>query len=263
MSEVNQQATKQTGSGDDFVSHLHRMSTTAGVGAQEYVAISGASIAALVFGLASSMAILNIVLLAVPAVGVVCGIVAFRQIARSSGTLGGRSFAAAGLLLSLGFAAFVIVQSARAAAADAAARKALQLVVADWSEAIRSGKVDRAYQTVSEQMKQIAAPPEMFSQRIRALRQGFYGDFQGIELGKRLGFSMSESGFRQAEGVLELKYSKAEKPVTREVKFVKTNDGRWQVDDMPTVFAPLSGPTAGFRAVGDALRQRGTTAPAQ
>src|SRR5207248_1399492 len=76
---------------------LYKMSTTAGVGTQEYVAINGTSIAALILGVGSVVVVLSNILLVVPLAGVICALVAMRQIANSNGTQTGRGFAAIGL----------------------------------------------------------------------------------------------------------------------------------------------------------------------
>src|SRR5688500_6062526 len=94
--------------GDDPLSHLHKMSTTAGLGSTEYVAINAPSVFALIFGLASVMAIFDNILLIIPLAGLVCAILALRQISQSNGTQTGRGLAIGGLLLSLAFGGYVV-----------------------------------------------------------------------------------------------------------------------------------------------------------
>src|SRR5439155_24799091 len=85
---------------DDPLSHLHKMSTTAGLGSGEYVAINGTAIFALILGIVSALTLFEeLVLLVVPLVGVVAAIVALRQISRSGGTQTGKGLATAGLVL--------------------------------------------------------------------------------------------------------------------------------------------------------------------
>src|SRR5438046_6344222 len=90
----------------DPLGSLHKMSTTAGVGSGDYVAINGVAVWAMVLGLASSLAILDAVLLIIPIAAIIFAIVALRQIANSNGTQSGRVLASAGLTLALGFALF-------------------------------------------------------------------------------------------------------------------------------------------------------------
>jgi hypothetical protein len=79
------------------------MSTTAGVGAQEYVAINPVAIAALFLGVGSVLVLLSNLFLVIPAIGFVCGIIALVQIRHSNGTQTGIGLASLGLLLCLAF----------------------------------------------------------------------------------------------------------------------------------------------------------------
>src|SRR4051812_40853266 len=88
----------------DPLRSLHKMSTTAGVGSSEYVAINGMSIAAAICGLASSLSLLDNTLLVIPLAGIFFGIIALRQIASSNETQTGRLLAWSGILLSCAFA---------------------------------------------------------------------------------------------------------------------------------------------------------------
>src|SRR3989442_50419 len=106
---TNAAVTTGAGGGDDPFLKLHKMSTTAGLGSGDYVAINGTAIASLLLGIASALVLFGAhLLLLIPLAGVVCGILAFRQIADSNGTQTGRGLAAVGLLLSLGFGGFSI-----------------------------------------------------------------------------------------------------------------------------------------------------------
>src|SRR6185436_15279396 len=53
---------------DDPLAHLHKMSTTAGLGSQEYVAVNGMAVFALVLGLASGFALFDRLFLVIPLV---------------------------------------------------------------------------------------------------------------------------------------------------------------------------------------------------
>src|SRR5205085_1507862 len=53
----------------DPLAALHKMSTTAGVASQQYVAVNGAAVLAALLGFASALTILSPVLLVVPAAG--------------------------------------------------------------------------------------------------------------------------------------------------------------------------------------------------
>src|SRR3954471_976134 len=112
MAEVQQEQTSPSltsgggsaGASADPLRSLHKMSTTAGVGSQEYVEINLVAVWAVVLGLLSFLALLDNVLLIVPVIGTVFAIVALRQIRNSAGTQTGGAIAWGALVLSLGFA---------------------------------------------------------------------------------------------------------------------------------------------------------------
>ena len=87
--------------GPDPLSTLHKMSTTAGVASQQYVAINSAAVVAALLGVASALTIFSPLLLVIPLAGIVVAIFAWRQISDSSGTEAGKPVAVLGLLLSL------------------------------------------------------------------------------------------------------------------------------------------------------------------
>src|SRR5437762_797964 len=91
----------------DPMTRLYKMSTTAGVGSQDYVAINNAAIVSVILGLCTALAFLGIPFLIVGAAGIVFGIIAIAQIRHSNGTQGGIGLAVLGILLSLALAGSV------------------------------------------------------------------------------------------------------------------------------------------------------------
>jgi hypothetical protein len=83
----------------DPLAKLHRMSTTAGVASQQYVAVNTTAIIAVTLGVASSAALIDKVMLFIPAVGIIVALMAWRQIHNSNGTETGTPLAILGLLL--------------------------------------------------------------------------------------------------------------------------------------------------------------------
>src|SRR3954447_16756129 len=93
------------------IARLHKMSTTAGVGSQDYVAINNSAIVSVILGLCTALAFLGVPFLIVGAAGIVFGIIAIVQIRHSNGTQGGMGLAILGILLSLGIAGSVTAAS--------------------------------------------------------------------------------------------------------------------------------------------------------
>ena len=102
---------QQPDSGADPLAHLHKMSTTAGLGTTEYVAINPLAVATVFLGLASALALLDNTLLAIPVLALIGAIFSLRQIARSGGTQTGKGLAVLGLLLAVGFSGIVLARS--------------------------------------------------------------------------------------------------------------------------------------------------------
>src|SRR5258706_5182963 len=70
----------------DPLSKLHKMSTTAGVASQQYVAVNTAAVLAALLGVASMMAMFSPLLLVIPAGTIGVAIFAWPQIANRHGT---------------------------------------------------------------------------------------------------------------------------------------------------------------------------------
>src|SRR5688572_13217478 len=102
----------------DPIAGLHKMSTTAGVGSQDYVAINNAAIISIILGLCTFLAFLGLPFLILGAAGIVFGIIAMVQIRHSNGTQGGAALAVMGILLSLGIAGTVTAVSTMAYLAE-------------------------------------------------------------------------------------------------------------------------------------------------
>src|SRR5215218_496972 len=75
---------------DDPLSHLHKMSTTAGLGSGDYVAVNGAAVFSLLLGLASMLSMLEEILLIIPLACIIVSVIAWRQINHSNGTQTGK-----------------------------------------------------------------------------------------------------------------------------------------------------------------------------
>lgn len=105
MSNVPSQP--QAGAAGDPLASLHKMSRTAGLGGDEYVAVNNTAVVALLLGLASSLAIFGTLLLVIPVLACVVAIVAIRQINHSAGTQTGKGLAWSGLILAIAFVLLV------------------------------------------------------------------------------------------------------------------------------------------------------------
>ena len=129
----------------EHLSHLHKMSTTAGVSNSDYVAVNPLAVVAALLGLASGLAFAGWPLLVVPVVGIVFGVVAIRQINDSNGTQTGRGFAILGVALCVLLAGGMMAKRYVEAAAVRADEEAISSTIAQTGRLIGAGDYKQAY----------------------------------------------------------------------------------------------------------------------
>jgi hypothetical protein len=221
----------------DPLASLHKMSTTAGITSQEYVAINIPSILALLVGLASVVAALTPILLIVPVAGVIVGFIALSQIRASNGTQTGRGFAWAGILLSVGIGAFVLVNAVVERNRTAADRRAVAGLISDLGRHVSAREYDKAYALFSSR----------FHNRVnRATFDAVWDQAQNYpELGKVVAMQWNQtsilfedepgSGTRVASAFAWVDFEKSEQKARHPLAFRKVQ-GQWLIDDAPQLF---------------------------
>src|SRR3954463_13349330 len=163
----------ETGSGDpDPIAKLHKMSTTAGVGSQEYVAINNAAIVSAILGLCTALAFLGIPFLIVGAAGIVFGIIALVQIRHSNGTQGGTALAILGILLSLGIAGSVAAASIMDWNRQREDRAGINHVLDQLGQNIAAEQYDKAYELFAPDFQQVLRP-QIFRDQLQGYQQYF------------------------------------------------------------------------------------------
>jgi hypothetical protein len=162
----------------DPIAKLHKMSTTAGVGSQDYVAINNAAIISVILGLCTALAFLGIPFLVVGAAGIVFGIIALVQIRHSNGTQGGTGLAILGILLSLAIAGSI----AAANIIDWTHRKEdeseVNKVLAQVGQYIASDQYEKAYQLFTPEFQSVFKP-EIFRAQLEGYQQ-YFGKIEGM-----------------------------------------------------------------------------------
>lgn len=140
MAELETQKPK-----DDPISALHRMSTTAGVATQEYVAINGLAVASAVLGLLTALALVGSLFLVLGLAAIVCGILGLRQIRSSSGTQAGSGLALLGIILALAIAGFVVAGAVTESRTKATYRQQIDQVLQDLGQHVSANDYPAAY----------------------------------------------------------------------------------------------------------------------
>jgi hypothetical protein len=231
------------GAGQDPIRGLHRMSTTAGVGSQDYVAINGTSIAAVVLGLASSLSLVNNVLLVVPLAGIIFAFVALRQIGNSGGTQGGRVLAWAGILLSVGFSGYGLAQQVIHAQANRQDRQDVGKLIDQFSTDLAAGNFQQVYQLFSQHFREDRVDLQEFTLRLKPVQVNpLYGNLKKVGWNGLAEFRIDPRlGYQQAVALLDFDFEKTQTPLRVDAQFRKEGN-QWKFDDIPQFFAKQPGP---------------------
>jgi len=227
---------------DDPLSHLHKMSITAGLGSGEYIAVNGAAVFAVILGVASLLNLFDeSVFLLIPFVGVVVAIMAFRQISKSNGTQTGNGLVILGLLLSLGFGGMALGKNVLEKVRTREDREAIAKLVGDMGEACKAGKYDAAYEMFSTRFHEHVNPAQ-FQEKMKFLSDSaVYGKLKKADTGL-MEFQTDESTGAQF-GVVRVSFDfeKTQRPVSDDLVFKKEGEN-WRVESFKSLFPPPANP---------------------
>src|SRR4051794_32619061 len=235
FNDPNTTATLPRPDGDDApdaLAGLHKMSTTAGITSQEYVAINIPAIVALVLGLASVVALLTPVLLVVPLAAVITAYAALSQIRASNGTQTGRGFAILGIVLALAIGTIVLVRTVVERFQSKADRQAIAARIEEVGRLVRAEEYDKAYALFSNR----------FQNRIN--RQTFESKWESSQAYECLGRIASiewnrtniifqddpASGARVGYAASWMHFEKGPEPARFTFEFRKSGSN-WEIDD--------------------------------
>lgn len=222
----------------DPLSSLHRMSRTAGLGGQDYVAINPTAVVALILGFASALSLLFSVMLIIPIAGVICALIALWQIRDSNGTQTGRALAWGGLLLSVGFA--VVVGLSRYAERQHVARETQAIVqtVEEFGRRLMAEDFAGAYELTGPNFQQrvpLSEFQEQFRLRFSHPRHGKVTSFKSNARVMLDEFEETGAAFATTVAMIELEAGFEDR---QQVTLVKTGD-QWQIEEFG--WFPLQG----------------------
>ena len=222
----------------DPLASLHKMSTTAGISSQEYVAINIPSLIALLLGAASVLAVLvpNPLLL-IPVLGVITGLVSLRQIRQSNGTQTGRAFAVIGIVLSLALGALVLVRAMVERNRGRADHAAIEQRIDELGRYVSAREYDKAYALFSDRF------------RNRVNRTQFDATWDTAqaypELGAIRSMKWNQTGLiiekdpnsptRVCSAYALVQFEKTSEMARHPLVF-RTVGGQWMLDDVPQMF---------------------------
>ena len=251
MTQTNPTMPATTASSDnDQLLHLHKMSTTAGVGSQEYVAVNVTAVVAMLFGLASLLAIASPVLLVFPVVGVGLSWIALRQVRRSNGTQTGGGLAILGLVLSGVITATLFSYEGLQAWRRSADEKALAALSQKFGDLMSQGNYADAYVLFDSDF-QNRVNKEAFVAQLTSVqhRMPMVPPIDGIRWNGLAVFQTNDDGGESADAVVKLHYKGYDAEERGEARFRRGSDGSWQIDNIPDFF-PAPKPGADAAAAG-------------
>lgn len=229
---------QKTGEEPDPLARLHRMSTTAGVASQQYVAVNNTAIVAVIVGVISAVAFLQPLLLFIPAAGIVVSVIAWRQIRGSNGTETGLPLAILGLILSVGLGALItyrLVSEHLESKKDVQQMSAIAQAV---GEDLAAGRDQAAYDRFNAIFRGRISE-RIFELHWQGYRRSAYGPVKGIEWNGVPPRKVTVKG--GDESIADTPFFINFQNVSRTrftFVFRKFGDGEWQLEDIPEIFSP-------------------------
>jgi len=129
----------------DPIAALHKMSTTAGLATQEYVAINSFAVVSVAAGVATGLAFLGALFLIVGVAAMICGVFALRKIRGSNGTQTGAGLAWLGIALAVLISGAVLANDYRVRRSEAAEVVLVNRVIEQMGKCIMAGDHPGAY----------------------------------------------------------------------------------------------------------------------
>jgi hypothetical protein len=226
------------------------MSTTAGVGSHEYVAVNPMAVAALLLGVASLLVFLHDVLLLIPLAGIVCAIIAWRQIKNSNGTQTGRLMALAGLVLCLLVGGGRLASRVIGGWSSSADKAEIQRLISELGTHLRHQEYQAARDRFTPRFKQRVSQQQFVDAFKDMQTHPATGGIKGMEWNRRVEFEEDpQLKTRLAYTMAFFSFNNAPEPGRVTVVLLKEGD-RWQIDDLPLMFPRDKKPTRGGAGAG-------------
>lgn len=240
MPELDSQPKVETAAGGeapDPLAGLFHMSTTAGAGTQDYVAINAVAICSVFFGVASVLVVMSNVLFVIPAVALACGVLALIQIRSSNGTQTGRGLAATGLILALLLGGGKLAYDLYVQLHVSADERAIGEAIHDFGKDVADHNYEAAYNRFNDTFKNRVSLTE-FRHGFEAATdvpglgrlQGIEWNHQSVDLATR-----PDSNVMDAYAMSYFNYSGFSEP-RRVVMALEKSNGVWRPEAIESMF---------------------------
>ncbi len=227
---------------DDPIAHLHRMSTTAGVGSQDYVAINNLAVAASLLGLGTALAFVHIFFVILGVAGIAVGVIALTQIRNSNGTQGGKGLAWLGIVLSVLLAGAFAASAAAAWSREQEDRRQINQLIEGVGKAVMANDYPKAHSYYDEEFRKRWPLAQFESKWKEYQNPEFPGPLKELSGNNQFSFWTNAAGKDLADTQAVVKFEKA--PTSgRFVTRAQKMDGGWKIVSME-IFEPRgpSGP---------------------
>ncbi len=227
----------------DPLASLHKMSRTAGLGSQEYVAVNATAVASVLLGLASILAVLlGTILLVVPIATIIVAGIAMRQINRSAGTQTGKGIALLGMVLALGcvglFGGRELLHQRQVRGEQGEIVAKIEQLGKDLSQT----NYDAAWELFGSRLKERVTKEQFVDVWTRVQASPLYGHISAMHSNGIVDVQIDrESGTTFARGVILVQLASGRED-RREALFRKTEDQGWVIEDVQGFFAPPAPP---------------------
>ena len=229
----------------DPLLHLHKMSTTAGLGSQDYVAVNVTSVVAMLFGLASLLAIASPVLLIFPVVGVGLSWLALRQVRHSNGTQTGAGLAILGLILSGVITALIFSYQGLQVWHRRADDQALAALSQKYGEYLDQRNYAAAYDLFDADFQNRVSKQQFISQlTLIQSRAPLMPPIDAISWNGLAIYQPNDDGSETADSVIKVHFKGGDSEVRSEARFRREAGGQWLFDNIPDHF-PAQRPQQG------------------
>jgi hypothetical protein len=230
---------------NDPLAHLYKMSRTAGLGSGDYVAINTVAVVSLVFGIAGALVVVDSLFIVLPLVGLILGIIAFRQVRQSNGTQSGAGMAGLAMLLSIAFLGGKVGKEEIDYLRRRADKKEIVAMISTFGQDISqiepanpdatNSHLASAYDMFDEAFKSRVSLKQFESLWISTLQSPYYGPMVSMYSNDLLKFDVDpKSGDEVCTSIAIAEFKRGEAPRWA-MNFRQLND-KWYIEDMPEVF---------------------------
>jgi hypothetical protein len=220
--------------------HLHKMSTTAGVGSQDYVAVNVTSVIAVLFGLASLLAIASPVLLVFPIVGVGLSLLALRQVRHSNGTQTGSGLAILGLILSGLITTAIFSYQGYQVMRRRSDEQAVAALVQKYGDLLNQHKFAEAYDLFDSDFQNRVSKPIFIVHLTDIQKNPLAPPIDSISWNGLAVFHVDDADIETADSVMKIHYKGFDdEPTRNEIHLKRSGGGPWLIDNIPDQFPPV------------------------